>query len=309
MPKFLIIEPFYGGSHKTWVNGLTQFSQHCVGALTLPGRHWKWRMRGGAVELSRQYIDKANDEQADCEVFVVTDMIDLACFQALTKELTSQKKWVLYMHENQITYPENSIPNAKKDSANSTRDFHYGFTNFTSMLCADQIWFNSRYHYKSFFAALPNFLQRFPDNFTSSHLLQLQEKSSVVPLGIDLHRLDLARKKVTNKIPILLWNHRWEYDKNQNNFSTCFFLCTRQGTIFRLFYLANSTKKSLPSLNVRFLPWVTKYFMLATRKAQRSMQTGYGEQTFCRSLPYTTFLEYLVSKPCTATSSPYCPTD
>ncbi|MFO8112479.1 MAG: DUF3524 domain-containing protein, partial [Desulfosalsimonadaceae bacterium] len=40
----------------------------------------------------------------------------------------------IYMHENQLAYPIRP---------GETRDLHYGFINYVSMLCADQVLFNS----------------------------------------------------------------------------------------------------------------------------------------------------------------------
>jgi len=47
----------------------------------------------------------------------------------------------------------------------------------------------------------------------------LRDKSSVLPLGLELSPLDAARpaRREGGK-PLLLWNHRWEYDKNPADF-------------------------------------------------------------------------------------------
>ena len=54
--KILALEPFFGGSHKKWLTQWQYSSDHQIDLLTLPGRHWKWRMYGGAVSLSRKYL-------------------------------------------------------------------------------------------------------------------------------------------------------------------------------------------------------------------------------------------------------------
>ena len=53
--KILIIEPYFEGSHKSWTLEFQKFSTHTIELLTLPGRHWKWRMHGGAITLAQQY--------------------------------------------------------------------------------------------------------------------------------------------------------------------------------------------------------------------------------------------------------------
>ena len=54
MARVWALEPFYGGSHRQFLDGLAKHSLHDFTLLTLPGRHWKWRMHGGALELAAQ---------------------------------------------------------------------------------------------------------------------------------------------------------------------------------------------------------------------------------------------------------------
>ena len=100
----LLIEPYYGGSHKTWADGYKRHSQHEVTLLTLPDQFWKWRMQGGAVTLARLY--QAGNYQPD--VILASDMFNLATFRTLTQNLTSDIPIALYFHESQLTYPQNS---------------------------------------------------------------------------------------------------------------------------------------------------------------------------------------------------------
>ena len=52
---------------------------------------------------------------------------------------------VLYMHENQATYPASDRPNA-----HAKCDVHFGLTNLTSALAADLMIFNSAWNRRSF---------------------------------------------------------------------------------------------------------------------------------------------------------------
>ncbi|HIO73068.1 MAG TPA: DUF3524 domain-containing protein, partial [Flavobacteriales bacterium] len=72
-----------------------------VELLTLSGHYWKWRMHGGAISLAAKY----NDLDHDFDLILVTDMLDLSTFQALTRTKTHNIPFAVYFHENQLTYP------------------------------------------------------------------------------------------------------------------------------------------------------------------------------------------------------------
>ena len=48
---FLFLEPFFGGSHRDFAEGLIAHTSHAIELMTLPARFWKWRMRGAALYL------------------------------------------------------------------------------------------------------------------------------------------------------------------------------------------------------------------------------------------------------------------
>ena len=54
--KILYIEPYYAGSHQQWIEAYQRYSRHKIDILSLPGNKWKWRMHGGAVTLSNNFI-------------------------------------------------------------------------------------------------------------------------------------------------------------------------------------------------------------------------------------------------------------
>jgi glycosyltransferase involved in cell wall biosynthesis len=229
----LIIEPFLTGSHAAWAKEYAEHSHHEVGILGLEGRHWKWRMHGGAVTLARLFIEGAYEP----DVIVATDMLDLTVFLALTREITADTPTAVYFHENQITYPWSE----KDRDLAKERDVHYCFINFSSALAADAVFFNSEYHRNSLLDGLEPFLAAFPDHHETDAVEIIRAKSKVLPLGLDLRRLDGYRARPDpEQRPLLLWNHRWEYDKNPDEFFRAVTALLRQGLDFDLAILGES---------------------------------------------------------------------
>jgi glycosyltransferase involved in cell wall biosynthesis len=237
MSDILLIEPFFADSHRWWAQGLQQHSAHRLQLLTLPGRHWKWRMTGGTVELARQFMksDKIPD------LILASDMLDLAAFKGLTTSKTASIPTAVYFHENQITYPWSpEDPDPKKG-----RDHHYGWINYTTALAADRLFFNSDYHMASFLSALPDFLRQFPDKKGLDQVRLIEQKSEVLHLGMDLTPF-LNASPSKQEVPVFLWNHRWEYDKAPEDFFRLLFRLKARGIDFHLIVLGRSYGKTPP---------------------------------------------------------------
>ncbi|MCP4132951.1 MAG: DUF3524 domain-containing protein [bacterium] len=232
--KILLIEPFYTGSHKAWLKGIQEHSRHRVSLLTMPGRYWKWRMHGGCVTLAQKYLEQYSAPGEKPNLILASDMLDLSGFLALTRKETHSIPIALYFHENQLTYPWSPTDRDVKHK----RDKHYGFINYISALTADHCFYNSNFHRNSFLGALPNFLKSFPDFNETATIDIIDKKSTVLPLGIDLARFDAEVPEPpgfseTGSAPILLWNHRWEYDKNPGDFFEALYALDAKGIPFR----------------------------------------------------------------------------
>ncbi len=238
--KLTLLEPFFSGSHQQWAEGLKKHSSHDIEILSLPGRHWKWRMHGGAVELAKQF----NQQEDLPDLILGTSMLDLTTFMALTRKKSSGIPVAMYFHENQLTYPWSPQDRDKKKK----RDNHYSFINYTSALAADRVFFNSEYHRDSFLGALPNFLNRFPDKKGKENIELIEEKSSVLHLGMDLERFNEFRDsdKEKQSEATILWNHRWEYDKNPEDFFETLFLLKEKEIPFRLVVLGEQNDVNPP---------------------------------------------------------------
>jgi glycosyltransferase involved in cell wall biosynthesis len=235
--RILLISSYHGGSHKAWAEGYAKYSSHQVELLTLPARFWKWRMHGGAVTLARR-LDSGLQSGAVSmpELLLFTDMVDVSTFLALTRRICAETPAVLYMHENQLTYPlpaDSTTGPMRRQKGE--RDLHYAFINLASMLAADGIFFNSAYHRREFLAELPRYLRHFPELNELQSMPQLVAKSSVLPIGIDFHAIEQGYSGTfIDDPPLLLWNQRWEYDKDPGRFFDALVQLAGEGHAFRL---------------------------------------------------------------------------
>ena len=252
--QLCLIEPYYTGSHKAWADGYQTHSRHSVQQLTLPGRFWKWRMQGGAVTLAR----KAQALHDRPDMLLASDMLNLPVFLTLGGQPFVDVPVALYFHENQLTYPLQ--PGEK-------RDLHYGFINFVSALRADIVLFNSAYHLESFFDELPRLLKHFPDYTELWTVESLRNKSRVLPLGLDLAGFEAHRPdQPAAGRPLILWNHRWEYDKNPEAFFGAIYALADEGLDFGLVLLGESFRNQ-----------PAEFLAARERLPDRIVQFGYAE--------------------------------
>ena len=237
--NILLAEPFFGGSHAAWARGLQARSRHRIELLTLPDRSWKWRMHGGALTLARQFL--ASDFRPD--LILASDMLDLTTFLALTRERTAGVPTVLYFHENQLAYPWS--PN--DPDASNGRDRHYGFINLASAAAADAVWFNSAHNRDTFLAGCTDLLGRMRDFRELERVEELAGRAEVMPLGLDLAALDRHRpERHRDGPPLVLWNHRWEHDKDPEAFFAALFALAERGVDFEVAVLGQAFRSYPP---------------------------------------------------------------
>ncbi|HJO03306.1 MAG TPA: DUF3524 domain-containing protein [Acidobacteriota bacterium] len=233
MAHVVLLSPFHGGSHADWAEGLAKHSQHDIELLTLPGRNWKWRMRGAAITLARHAA-----ELRPAEVILATDMLDVTTFLALTRWQSPAVPLVLYMHENQLTYPlpgDGRCRGPQRQPGPGNEPF--GFINLVSMLAADQVVFNSAFHRDELLARLPQFLSEAPDQRELDSVTQVRDRSEVLYPGIQVDDLGAdcgatGWAEGRDEPPLVLWNHRWEYDKDPATFFTALQRVAAQGVDF-----------------------------------------------------------------------------
>ncbi|TFH04934.1 MAG: DUF3524 domain-containing protein, partial [Spirochaetales bacterium] len=98
-----------------------------------------------------------------------------------------------------------------------TQDAHFGFTDVTNILAADHVAFNSNTHRRQFLKELPGFLRKFPEFRPTWAVDRIQAKASVCYPGISV-QVDHDQARPHGDPPLIVWNHRWEFDKNPEGF-------------------------------------------------------------------------------------------
>ncbi|TWI72242.1 glycosyltransferase involved in cell wall biosynthesis [Desulfobotulus alkaliphilus] len=200
--RFLMLEAYYGGSHKAFMDGLCQHLPHTTELKTLPARHWKWRMRSAALLFLKDI-----EEIEAYDAVITTNMTGVADFKALAGPLCPPV--FLYFHENQFDYPP---------SPHSGHDLNPALTDLTSALAADCVAFNSEAHRIRFLKTASEVLSRFPKPDLLWTLEAVEKKSVVLYPGCDFALFLNGKKDFSIKPRCIVWNHRWEHDKNPSDF-------------------------------------------------------------------------------------------
>lgn len=225
--KILFLEPFYGGSHKNFADGLVEHSRHEIDLFTLPARFWKWRMRGAALHFIKCVPDISR-----YDLLLTTNMMSLSDFLSLEPG-PDRPPSLLYFHENQLSYP---LPEGEK------MDYHFGFTDISSALAAGRIVFNSHFHRRSFFEHLSPFINKMPEYKPLWAAGELAAKSGVLYPGCSFSASGSppAAAAAEETDPLIIWNHRWEFDKQPEVFFSALAAADKAGCRFRLALLGEN---------------------------------------------------------------------
>ncbi len=255
MPKplrILALEPYFGGSHAQFLEGLRSRGRHGWTVLSMPARKWKWRMRGAALHLADEAADIAD---RGFDLVFASDFLSVADWRALAPPALARLPVVTYFHENQLSYPL---------EPGRQRDYQYGFTNLTTCLASEEVWFNSAFHRDSLLAAFRGLLGKMPDFVPPGLPERIAGKARVMPPGTDLRPLVPGRKRDRKPPLTILWSHRWEYDKDPEAFFEVLFFLAAEGVPFRLSVVGETFRK-----------WPPVFEEAKRRLADRFVQFGY----------------------------------
>lgn len=218
--KILLLSAYSAHSHQAWCDSLPgMFPEHDWQVLTLPGRYFNWRIRGNALSWGlgqRDILERQYDR------VVATSMVDCATLRGLVPKLATIP-WVVYFHENQFEYPVSAENNHTEPK----------MVSLYNALCADQLVFNTEYNYQTFVAGLDIFLKKMPDEVPEDTLDIIINKHNIIPVPIAINKIKPIKKE-NSTIPVLLWNHRWEYDKGPEQLYAFLNILRQRNFIFKI---------------------------------------------------------------------------
>jgi glycosyltransferase involved in cell wall biosynthesis len=207
-------------------------------------------MRGAAL-----YFAKKMSSLEHYDGLITTDLMSLSDLKALLG--SSCPPCLAYFHENQLTYPL---------APGETMDFQFGFTDITTGLVADRVLFNSRSHFDTFFSHARNFVKMMPEYQPKWAIEAIRAKAGILYPGC---QFSARREKIAfsdSSPPLIVWNHRWEFDKNPGAFFDALAVMLERGLEFRLALLGENFQK------------VPKEFISARERfGHRIVQYGYVE--------------------------------
>lgn len=285
-----MLESFYSGSHALFADGLVAHSSHDIDLITMPGENWRWRILGSALYFAEKAVSLDSYDG-----LIVTDLFNLPDFLALTG---GHKLPVLvYYHENQITYPQ---PPGDRHA------FQTGIVNITTALAADRVIFNSKHHMTGFISAAGEFLNKTPDCPPANLQETIAQKASVLYPGVSMTATPPAAfpSPSSSLHPLIIWNHRWAYDKNGKPFFHALDAIADQGVDFRLAILGENFGRIPPAFadarerfqdrivqfgyvksRRQYLNWLTRGDIVVSTANQENFGMAVVEAALCGCIP------------------------
>lgn len=222
--RVLLLSAYDAVSHRYWAQSLmTHLADISWTLLSLPPRHFAWRIRGNPLSW---WLKEQETLSQSYDVVLATSMVDMATLIGLFPHLGRARK-VVYFHENQFAYPESDEQMPQVEAK---------MVNLYTALAADTLVFNTAYNRDSFFEGARRFLKKMPENLPIAKPLErLRQQARVLPVPITPLASTLGAGSVSHLNPRrIIWNHRWEYDKNPDDFFAVLFALSEQQVPFEL---------------------------------------------------------------------------
>lgn len=237
--RVLLLSAYHSASHKYWCEGLvTAFPGINWTLKTQPARHFSWRVE--ASGLLWALADDADFER-DYDLIIATSLSDLTRLRAFRPHLASVPTW-LYFHENQFAHPR---------SASQATDHQIGwqFLSIQNALCADWVSFNTDFNRRTFLTGARKLLRRFPEKLPGNPMDRIERHSDVLPVPLTEAFSELADQP--KEMDLIVWNHRWEWDKQPERFLAALLQLRDADIAFRLAMLGSGGGRNTEFENQR----------------------------------------------------------
>ncbi len=216
----LVLEPWYRGSHRKWLDGWRSTSQHQINVVQGPDTGW----RRSLVTAPARFAEAITQSSVEIDALVASSPIDLATVMGLLDPKIQRPPTLLYLHESQVGYP----PGPKGGRA------YRGIINdWTSISTADRVAVATHFHAGVLTERMPPFVDELIQG-AGPKLETLLLSIEVLPIGISTS--DLEPSKVTGAIRVM-WNHRWSYDKGPGEFVHALSVLASEGYEFEVYAL------------------------------------------------------------------------
>ena len=264
MKKILLLSGYDASSHKYWRNTIVEsLPEYEWIQLSLPDRYFSWRMRSNSLSFAQKI---AQLPDSDFELLIVTSMVDLSALRGFVPSLVGVPT-IMYFHENQFVYP------ISKEQPNILNN---QLTSIYSAICADNLVFNSQYNLETFLAGAQNLVKKMPDGIEHSWIKKLAEKSGVLAVPISV-KVSHRNEHLTPEIPTILWNHRWEYDKQPEVFFKAMEKLISRNIKFKIKVLGQSFRQSpscFEEAEENLSPYIANWGYLSRAEYLNALETS-----------------------------------
>jgi len=219
--RILLLSAYDAHSHCRWREGLVAaFPEHDWTVLTLPPRNFLWRVRGNSLSWA---FGERETLMQPYDLVIATSMTDFSALRGMVPSL-ARVPALVYCHENQFAYPDRRTAERNEPK----------LVSLYSVLAADCVVFNSSYNRDTFLEGVETFLAKMPDHVPPGITGRIRERSTVIPVPMESTWFAGERRQPQDGPLVLVWNHRWEYDKGPEILFAALIKLQEAGTDFRI---------------------------------------------------------------------------
>ncbi|MFV1974047.1 MAG: DUF3524 domain-containing protein, partial [Thiohalobacterales bacterium] len=231
--RILLLSAYDAHSHRRWREGLVAaFPEHDWTVLTLPPQNFLWRVRGNSLSWA---FGERETLMQPYDLVIATSMTDFSALRGMVPSLAGVPTLV-YCHENQFAYPDRRTAERNEPK----------LVSLYSVLAADCVVFNSSYNRDTFLEGVEAFLAKMPDHVPPGITGRIRERSTVIPVPMESTWFAGERRQPQDGPLVLVWNHRWEYDKGPEILFAALIKLQEAGTDFRIHVIGQQFREQPP---------------------------------------------------------------